>query len=257
MSFVNEYKPAPPQVLTTEPQEKPYDINFAFPLPVDALQTSKLKLVPFIPWIHAEPFYNAAKKSPDTYRWLPFTFPTIEDFLDHSEHFRSQPGYLILAMIDKAKLLSGAEEADCVAGMIGFIGMSTAMRTAELGPVIVLPEYQRTYVSTHAIGIALRYILDVPATLENPDSYGLGFRRVQWTANPANIGSVRCAERMGLKMEAPLIRWTWCLGEEKEGTAAPEERGGGKGRNSSLLAVTWEDWENGVRDHVTKLMDRK
>ncbi|KAL4247416.1 hypothetical protein AB1N83_014226 [Pleurotus pulmonarius] len=93
--------------------------------------------------------------------------------------------------------------------------------------------------------------------LEVPALGGLGWRRVQWTANADNAASIRCAERMGMKMEASVLRWSYCLGEEKEGMDAPAERGGGKGRHSSLLAVCWDDWENGVRDHVARLVERR
>lgn len=253
MSFTNLYQPPSPPVVTTDPTEEPYDINFAYPLHLSILQTAKVKLVPFIPSIHAVPFYTAATKTPDTMRFIPFTFHTINDFLAHAEGFRSKPDYLMLAIIDKSKLEQGGgiEEEDCVAGILGLLGMSKVKRSVEFGPVIVLPEYQRTHVSTHAIAVAMRYILEVPAL------GGLGWRRVQWTANVDNVASIRCAERMGMKMEAAMLRWSYCLGEEKEGMDAPAERGGGKGRHSSLLAVCWDDWENGVRDHVTRLIERR
>ncbi|KAF7421154.1 hypothetical protein PC9H_011674 [Pleurotus ostreatus] len=180
-------------------------------------------------------------------RFIPFHFTKLDDFLVNVVGpFQASPDYLLLTIIDKLKLEQGAEEKDCIAGVIGYLGMSTMRRSVELGPVIVLPEYQRTHVSTHAIGAAMRYILEVPA------QGGLGWRRVQWTANTSNAASVRSAERMGMKVEAAAMRWSFCLQEEKEGIVVPAERGGGKGRHSTLLAVCWDDWENGVRDHLER-----
>ncbi len=156
----------------------------------------------------------------------------------------------MLAIIDKSKLeqRGDIEEKDCVAGIFGLLEMSQVRRSVEFGPIIVQPEYQRTHMSTHAIAVAMRYILEVPAL------GGLGWRRVEWTANANNVASIRCAERMGMKMEALVIKWSHCLGEEKEGIVAPAERGSGKGRHTTLLAVCWE---NGVRDNVTRLVERR
>jgi len=96
----------------------------------------------------------------------------------------------------------------------------------------------------------MRYCLDLPK------DGGLGFRRVQWTASPANVTSIRAAERMGMKVEGTL-RWMWVLPEGKEGKKAGEGRGAGAGRDSVLLASYWDDWENGGREDVEKIMERK
>ncbi|KAF7423921.1 hypothetical protein PC9H_009219 [Pleurotus ostreatus] len=222
----------------TQPTDEPYDINFAYPLNLDILQTPKIKLVPFIPSVHAVPFYAAATKTPETMHFIPFHFTKLDDFLVNVVGpFQASPDYPLLTIIDKLKLEQGAEEKDCIAGVIGYLGLSTMRRSLELGPVIVLPEYQRTHVSTHAIEAAMRYILEVPA------QGGLGWRRMQ-------------TERMGMKVEAAAMQWSFCLQEEKQGIVVPAERGGGKGRHSTLLAVCWDDWEHGVRDHVAKLIAR-
>jgi len=62
----------------------------------------------------------------------------------------------------------------------------------ELGPVIVLPEFQRTFVSMNAIGLLLKYVLDLPA------QGGLGYRRVQWTADPLNEGIPQDCSKDGI-----------------------------------------------------------
>lgn len=92
-------------------------------------------------------------------------------------------------------------------------------------------------------------------SLNLPKDGGMGFRRLQWTANPLNTGSVRAAERMGLKVEGTL-RWTWVLPEGKEGKEAGEGRGEGVGRDTVVLATYWDHWENGGREHVHNILNR-
>ncbi|KAJ3755921.1 hypothetical protein EV360DRAFT_85458 [Lentinula raphanica] len=63
----------PPMFLTVK------DDNFYYPIP-DALETDKLKLVPFIPALHAEP----TLLSTNTTRWhyIPFgPFSSTENFI--------------------------------------------------------------------------------------------------------------------------------------------------------------------------------
>ena len=65
---------------------------------------------------------------------------------------------------------------------------------------------------------------------------------------------------MGLKEEG-VLRWTWVLRESAEGHGIPL-RGGDQlssrpGRHSTLFALCADDWENGGRDHVQRLIDRK
>ena len=82
--------------------------------------------------------------------------------------------------------------------------------SVEIGYVI-LPAFQRTFVTTNAIGTLLKICLDVPS------EGGIGFRRVVWTAD--NDASLKTAERMGFKYEG-WMWWTWAtwaLGHEKLG----------------------------------------
>jgi hypothetical protein len=155
--------------------------------------------------------------------------------------------------------------------------------------VIVLPLYQRTFVSTHAIGLLLDY------ALQKPGDGGLGLRRVQWMAHADNTASVRAAERMGFKMEGVLryvvrldiilsfvlfnqrvesvlivwvitfvfvivnLRWDRTVPIDKENGIKPRE--GDvlqlRGRHSAILAMCWDDWEDGGREHVRKMMARR
>ncbi|KAL0955088.1 hypothetical protein HGRIS_004005 [Hohenbuehelia grisea] len=264
MSFVNLYKPPQPKTFTTAPPAEPYDINFAYPLPLETFQTSKVKLTPFLPHVHADPFWTATvkaladskdRRSVDVWRYMPWTLSHVEEMLPIVEDFRSSPEWIMFAVLDKQKLEGGAEEGDCVAGVVGLVGASHVSRIVEIGPVITLPAYQGQNFAKHAVGLLLRYVLDRETGQPGVVTPGLGFRRVQWTAHADNGASIRCAESLGFEREA-LVRWSWVLDETKEGRPVDcDGRGGRMGRNSTLLVLCWDDWENGVRDTVVKILE--
>ncbi|GLB39356.1 putative acetyltransferase (GNAT) [Lyophyllum shimeji] len=222
-------------------------VNFNVPLP-SVLETPRVKLTPFIPSLHGEIVFATYSKTPELGQYLPISFPAYQDFVSFIENFmQAGQDNVLFAIIDKAK-----DEADpqmSLAGIIGIVHCNPRNRAAEIGPVIILPAFQRTFVSSNAIGRILKYLLDVPS------AGGLGFRRVAWTANPENQASIRAAERMGFRREG-ILRWTWCLPEGLPGKESGRERGEALGRDSICLAICWDDWENGGKELVESLIRR-
>ncbi|KAJ7035050.1 acyl-CoA N-acyltransferase [Mycena alexandri] len=221
-----------------------YDVNFKHPLPESSLETSRVKLTPFLPHFHTDQLLSILSANPEIERFLaiPFTAEAIDTF-------GADPESILFAVIDKTKGEHGGEQG-AFAGIIGLCNTSAQNLTTEIGGVICFPEFQRTFVNTNAVGILLRYCLNLP------EEGGLGFRRVQWAASPFNTSSIRAAERMGMKIEGTL-RWLWVLPEGKEGKKPGAGRGEGHGRDSVMLATYWDDWENGGREHVEKIMVRQ
>lgn len=131
-----------------------------------------------------------------------------------------------------------------LAGIIGYQAASIANLSAELGFVIVLPEFQRTHVTRTAIGLLLRYALDLPS------SGGLGLRRVQWQAHSENQASIRAAQRLGFRVEA-ICRWERVLRDDKKGKYG---RCGQIGRDSVMLGICWDDWEDSARVAVKAIL---
>jgi RimJ/RimL family protein N-acetyltransferase len=252
MAFINSYKPSNLTTASFAQDAKyseSYDLNFSIPLP-PTLETPRVKLTPFVPSIHGEPFFAAFHKDSELGRYLPVAFPTYPDLLLFLESFvRVDPNCITFAIIDKTKEQENKDLTHCLAGMIGVLNCSSKNLAVEIGPVIVLSAFQRTFVGTNAIGAILKHWLNVPS------EGGLGFRRICWTANPYNEASIRAAERMGLKREG-VLRWTWCLPEDRVGKEAGKERGEKLGRDSVLLSICWDDWENGAKDNVEKLIAR-
>ena len=242
--FVNNYKPGSGQKISpTDPW------NFVLPVP-ESIETNRVKLVPFVPSIHAEPWHQASLQHPTFMQYMAVNLNTLEEIVEvHRTLSHEDPRNLLFAIMDKTTNDGSSTVADgTMAGVIGVLECAPENLSLEIGPVVVFPDFQGTHVSKHAIGAMLKYWLDVPS------KGGMGFRRVSWHADPANGASVRVAEKMGFTKEG-INRWTWVVPEGKPGKDVGAERGAGKGAGRVLLSVCWDDWENGVREKVLKLME--
>ena len=163
---------------------------------------------------------------------------------------------LVLAIIDKGR--PGQEPVvpgGSFAGIIGLVQYSSQDLSVKMGPVMVFPPFQRTYVTSSAIGLLLRYCLEVPA------NGGLGLRRVGWTANALNAPSVNVAIRMGFKHEATW-RWSSLALDDKKASDGRslrdgDPRPGRPGRDNEIFSFCWEDWEEGGRELVQARIDRR
>jgi RimJ/RimL family protein N-acetyltransferase len=256
MVYTNSYKePESPTILPGYFGPEPYDINWAFPLYEETLESERVKLTPFIPSLHAKEYAAQASARPDLHRWFPFDLTSLDHILTEVElRMRRNPSWILFAIIDKAR--GGA-----MAGVIGLIHASAQNLSAEIAWVLVFPAFQRTYVTSNAVGILLQYTLELPSP--DPGSgrcRGLGLRRVQWTAHSENKPSHAAARRMGFKEEG-VLRWSWALHEGGEGHGIPLRDGDPlsprPGRHSALFAICADDWENGGREHVKQVIDRR
>ncbi|KIP02225.1 hypothetical protein PHLGIDRAFT_16682 [Phlebiopsis gigantea 11061_1 CR5-6] len=143
-----------------------------------------------------------------------------------------------------------------LAGVLGLFGCSAANLSAEIAYVAVLPAFQRTHVASNAVGLLMRYCLELPGTAPP----GLGLRRVQWCAHTKNVRSARLAERMGFRREG-VHRWMWVLPKElaRDGDVVTGEGRAADvpGRHTFVLSVCWDDWEDGVREIAQGNIDRE
>jgi RimJ/RimL family protein N-acetyltransferase len=171
---------------------------------------------------------------------------------------------ILFVIIDKTRTDEFHVDKDgAFAGTIGLLNTSVEHLSTEFGFVVIFPAFQRTHVTSNAIGLLMRYTLDLP------NEGGLGLRRVVWQANAPNNASVRAAERMGFRKEA-LMRWDrvleggWEKGKVGNDRAMPNrgaEGGDGEkqemGRDTVTLSHCWDDWEEGGRDKVKSVMERR
>ncbi|EMD31201.1 hypothetical protein CERSUDRAFT_120058 [Gelatoporia subvermispora B] len=140
-----------------------------------------------------------------------------------------------------------------LAGMMGFFNASPVDLSAEIAHVLVFPEWQGTGIGARAAALLTRLCLALPSA--NPP--GLGLRRVQWVAHVDNAPSRGLATRLGMKHEA-LLRWHRVIPEGRPGRESREgdPRPSRVSRDSVILAMCCDDWEEGQRDHVQGLIDK-
>ncbi|KDQ50257.1 hypothetical protein JAAARDRAFT_589090 [Jaapia argillacea MUCL 33604] len=249
MSYTNSYTPTRDLAIPPTYGLDPYDINFVFPLPHTLFENSLIKLTPFIPRIHAEPYLSQITKYPEIYRYYPYQQFTLDEFLPWVEGFiRRDKGNIMFAIIDKTR--EGEEGA--LAGTIGLFKTSAEHLTTEIATLIIFPPFQRTHITSQATSLLLRWALDLPS--DSPP--GLGLRRVQWSTHPGNLASRRAAERLGMKLEG-LSRWTFALpigAEEGKKSREGDPAEVRPGRDNVLYAICWDDWEGGVREVVRGML---
>ncbi|EKM51011.1 uncharacterized protein PHACADRAFT_262957 [Phanerochaete carnosa HHB-10118-sp] len=261
MPYTNSYTPPPlpPPIPDSELLgPEPYDLNWVFPIYPESLENERVKLVPLIPREHGEQFYSETTKDPLFFRYYSIVWHNLREWLTWAEcYMRRNPANILFAIIDKTRPDdSHPHWGGRLAGALGFLDANAKELSAEIAYVAILPAFRRTHVASNAIGILMRYCLELP-TASPP---GLGLRRVLWRAHHENLPSARLAERMGFKREG-LLRWMWTVAEERaldgikprEGDSRPKNYG----RHTIMLATCWDDWEGGVREIVQKQMARQ
>ncbi len=253
MAYVNN--PQLPPVRTVSPSElygpEPYDVNFAYPIHEETLQNERTKLVPFIPSIHGETYWAQAGSHPENYRYYPFIFATLSEFLAWIElEVRRDPYNIMFAVIDKTRPdPEHPEWGGSFAAVIGMYHTVPKNLVTEIAHVLVFPDFRGTHVAKDMVGLLLRYQLELPSAALP----GIGLRRVVWCAHPRNTPSTRLAEKMGFKKEG-VLNWLWVLPDTLAVEGRPGRIGdahsGKTGRDSVVLSHCWDEWENGGKERI-------
>ncbi|KAJ5129336.1 uncharacterized protein N7515_005375 [Penicillium bovifimosum] len=235
-----------------------------FPFSVGDASNDRVKLVPLNPDKHCDTFYRLSSPHPEIYSYMPLLPPaSAAEFKswfhnDSTTHILSfaNPETFSFAIIDKTRPASPEDPEGELAGTMSFIRTSAMHLNTEIGFIVILPPYQRTHVATNAVGLSLQL------ALEAPEKGGLGLRSVHWSANTLNLASARLAERMGFE-RIGVIPWHMRLVKGKTNGKVGNGRvlpAGGDPedlwRDTLQLCLGWDQWEDGVREKVTKLMER-
>jgi RimJ/RimL family protein N-acetyltransferase len=278
-TYINSYKaPEEPLLLPGYYGPDPYDINWIMPLgPLHqaTLESERVKLTPFVPSLHAKKYAEEIAAHPELQRYFPFNPTTLDEILTEIElKVRQDPTSILFAIIDKAAPDAGGdgegEGGETFVGMVALVNALPPNLSITVSWVMVFPERQRTHVASNAIGLLLRYCLELPEG-HHPEPepergrgrpvVGLGLRRVQWISHTANVASHVIARRMGFREEA-VMRWTYVIPEGVEGNEGMWPREGdpkwpSPGRHSLIFSMCADDWEGGGREHVQRMIDRR
>ncbi|KAG8906504.1 hypothetical protein FRB99_006724, partial [Tulasnella sp. 403] len=216
MAFVNNYQAQAKETVASSVDGQPIDLNFCLPIPAE-LSSARVKLVPFVPSLHAKQYLEGVSRHPELYTYLgygPFNATDPAPFYDWFEtRMRSDPGTLLFAIIDRTSPSPKAypEQGGAFAGVMAYLNTFPANLATEIGHIMILPKWQRTFLTTNAVGLMIMHALEVPRD-SAPGTGQWGLRRVQWQANELNAPSRRLAKRMGFRMEG-VFRWQWTLPE--------------------------------------------
>ncbi|KAF9243079.1 hypothetical protein BU15DRAFT_59957 [Melanogaster broomeanus] len=153
MVFVNNYS-SEPEISEEELYgPEPYDLNFILPVP-PVLSTDKLRLVPFIPRVHAAAYFEAVRGHETIYQLMSVALEYPSDFLRFIEMCRRDKTAVVFAAIDTTRLDPKHPEWEgSLAGIFGLLQTDKTNLVTEIGPAIVLPAFQRTHVASHAVGL--------------------------------------------------------------------------------------------------------
>ncbi|TBU46062.1 acyl-CoA N-acyltransferase [Dichomitus squalens] len=221
--------------------ETQYEANFSFPW--RDLENDRVKVVLFNPAVHGAEYWAGTKDHPEVYDYLPWgPFPSLDSFVHYiDQRFNISPSYLVLAVLDKTS------PGTPLAGLVGFLYAEPSNLSLEVGILICLPAFQRRRITYAAVALLLQYSLNLPT------DGGLGLRRVQYQANSNNVKSVGFAKKMGFHLEG-IIRWQRVLDGSKPGNEKAAREGDPKpgtvGRDTALLSLCWDDWEEGKKDAI-------
>ncbi|KAF6843847.1 GNAT family protein [Colletotrichum musicola] len=237
------------------------EATFNFFFPVRVLANSRVKLTPFRADRHAATYIETMAGHAELYaHTVSGPYDSEEDFVANFVEGESQAsqGMMTYAIIDKTRPASAEDEEGELAGRISFANTSAAHQCTEVGHIVVFPKYQRTHVTTNAVGLMLQ------EAFASREAGGFGIRKVFWQAHahPGNRGSVRLAERMGFREEG-IRRWHRLFPRGrlrgKIGNGRPLPPGSDPDdiwRDSISLALCWDDWLEGAAAKVQEEMGR-
>eukprot|EP01054_Gregarina_sp_Poly1_P004760 Gregarina_sp_Poly_1__4759@NODE_253_length_10628_cov_50_063252_g221_i0_p4_GENE_NODE_253_length_10628_cov_50_063252_g221_i0NODE_253_length_10628_cov_50_063252_g221_i0_p4_ORF_typecomplete_len264_score29_66Acetyltransf_3/PF13302_7/4_8e13Acetyltransf_10/PF13673_7/3e03Acetyltransf_10/PF13673_7/0_088Acetyltransf_10/PF13673_7/3_4e03GNAT_acetyltran/PF12746_7/87GNAT_acetyltran/PF12746_7/2FR47/PF08445_10/1_9_NODE_253_length_10628_cov_50_063252_g221_i07871578 len=258
-----------------------------FVCPTRALENDRVKLIPLSKEAgHGRVLFEAIKHHQQIFEYLLFgPFARLEAFIEDFCYKRiwSVPSGTQWLVIDKtskkAPNTTWLDEEGAVAGTLGLLNTVIEHAKTEIGRVLIVPEFQRTHVTSNAVGLLMHYVLDLPKSDHTGLDYvgsvplygGLGMRRCQWQTIFGNAASARTAERMGFVREG-VLRWDRIVPlnvtdeNVKANNGGPcrynDPYGAQPGRDSIMFSVCWDEWEGlsdgkGVRGHVDRIMGRR
>lgn len=237
------------------------DSVFYFPI-TTPITNDRVKLEAFDIDLHSTAFVGLTHPHPDLFKYMPSGyFDSVDQFKSLIREpggifSNSNPASFLFAIIDLTREPSAEDNEGELAGIVAYINTSEGNRSTEIGAVIVLPKYQRTHVTTNAVGLLMQYAY-TPAK-----DGGLGLARTEWKCNSANAGSMKVAERLGYQKvgEIPYhMKFPQGKSAGKVGNGKPLLPGSHPDdlwRDTVHYTLSWDLWEDEAGTTVENAMKR-
>lgn len=191
------------------------------------LGTSKVTLQP-LTIEHATDFYNAGS-FPDIWTWsLPDKCTSIaatKDWLSYSQKMTEQGQHVPFAIVDTA---SGR-----FVGSTRYCSINAEDKSIEIGFTFITPEFQRSYINTHAKYCLLKHAFET-----------LGAIRVEFKTHQKNTKSRNAIARLGAHFEG-ILRNQRILSD-------------GSYRNTAIFSVIVCEWpavKEGLQNKMALIYD--
>lgn len=237
------------------------DSVFYFPVETP-IANDRVKLVAFDIDLHSTAFVGLTHPCPELFKYVPSGyFDSVEQFKSLITEpggifSNSNPASFLFAIIDLTREPSAEDDEGELAGIIAYINTSELNQSTEIGAVFVLPKYQRTHVTTNAVGLMMQY------AYTSQEDGGLGVARTEWKCHSANAGSMKVAERLGYEkvgeipyhMKFPRGRSLGKVGNGKP--LPPGSHPDDLWRDTVHYTLSWDLWEAETQWVVKNAMNR-
>lgn len=251
-AWCNSYKPVRTAILPAELYgPTPYDFNFCFPYLPHSLETDQIKVVPFVPRLHAEILFQHTISYPEDFRYMILTPPkTLEELLEYFEiHYRRDSSKMAFVCVDK--------KTESVGGMVALVDCDAQHRTAAFAMGMAFRGFRGTSGAAVSVALVLRYCMN----LSTDAVPGLGLRRVQWMSHRDNILSQKLARGLGMRFESEQ-RWFRIVPPSKPGNGrALALREGDPselcGVDEIFFVMCFDDWEAGAKQALGSALGTK
>lgn len=243
-----------PSVLPTDALygPTPYDINFCFPYLAQSLESPQIKLVPFIPRLHAETFFIHAREHPEDFKHMRFPVPnTLEEMLTWFEYnIRRNPENMVFAI-----MFADEHRQNWSYGAILSLTHCDPERLfAEVAMGIGFRSHTGRNGAAIGTSLLIRYCMNSPT--DSPP--GLGLRKLGWTCHAGNFPAQGLARSVGFRFES-MQRWNRTAPSGKENNRRMLRKGdplGVPGIDDFYFVLSWDDWEADGRNIVESALSR-
>ncbi|KAK0624029.1 acyl-CoA N-acyltransferase [Immersiella caudata] len=169
--------------------------NYNFCFPIQCLEDTRIKLVPFEMSAHAQRAYGHTSTDPLAFAHTANgPYESVDHFVSGLIQLLADDEYAFtFAIIDKSRAPSVESAEGEMVGIISFSNATPEDFAVEISFVQIFAEYRGRGIATAAARLLLQYAFRPQV------EGGLGLHRVEWHASTANTASIAVAEKLGFE----------------------------------------------------------